>query len=82
MAPGERISFFPLSPVRAVRGSGLRWPIDGLEMRAGRTIGTSNAATGVVEAAFDGPGAVVITPRDRFSDVVNALRLSSGASQL
>ncbi|MEL7465227.1 MAG: thiamine diphosphokinase [Pseudomonadota bacterium] len=79
LAPGDRVSIFPVAPVRARRGAGLRWPIDGLEMRAGETIGTSNeAASEIVEAEFDGAGAVVILPRARLDNAIEALRLPSG----
>ncbi len=38
---GTRFSLFPLSPCR-VDATGLRWPVEGLEMAPDRIIGTSN----------------------------------------
>lgn len=40
-----RVSLFPMGPVRG-RSTGLRWPIDGLELTPAGRIGTSNAALG------------------------------------
>lgn len=78
LTSGDRVSFFPAAPVRARRGAGLRWPIDGLEMGAGEVIGTSNeAVSDIVEAEFDGRGAIVIIPRARLENAVDALRLPS-----
>ena len=74
LAPGDRVSFFPLRPVRATGGAGLTWPIEGLELEAGSQIGVSNrAAAAQVEARFDRPGVVVAAPRARLSSVVQCL---------
>jgi thiamine pyrophosphokinase len=43
LAPGTRVSLFPMGPVRG-RSEGLRWPIAGLDFAPGQRIGTSNAA--------------------------------------
>jgi thiamine pyrophosphokinase len=57
LAPGARVSFFPLQPVRGVGSAGLEWPIDGLAFAAGGRIGTSNRAVAAdVSAEFDGVG--------------------------
>ncbi|MFV0474583.1 MAG: thiamine diphosphokinase [Pikeienuella sp.] len=70
---GDRLSIYPLRPVRALAGSGLRWPIDGLEMEAAGRIGTSNQTTGPVSMRFDRPGAVVILPRARLDAALRGL---------
>lgn len=70
LAPGARVSFFPLLPVRGVASTGLVWPIEGLDFAAGQRIGTSNAArTAQVSARFGGPGMVAMVER-RFLDAV------------
>lgn len=64
LAPGARVSFFPLAPMRGLASAGLRWPIDGLDFAIGARIGTSNeAASADVEAAFDRPGMAVLLER-------------------
>ena len=42
---GERVSIYPLGVTRFAGSSGLLYPLDGLEMAQGRTIGTANRAT-------------------------------------
>jgi thiamine pyrophosphokinase len=70
LAPGARVSFFPLRPVRGVTSEGLVWPIDGLDFAPGVRIGTSNsAASADVSAAFDGLGMAATVER-RFLDAV------------
>lgn len=69
---GDRVSLFPLAPVRG-RSEGLRWPIDGLDMRPDGRIGTSNAATGPVSLCFDSAGMLVILPRNRLDAAFSAL---------
>lgn len=59
---GSRLSLFPLLPVRG-ESQGLRWPINGLDLRPDGRLGTSNQVTGPVRLAFDGPGMLVILPR-------------------
>jgi thiamine pyrophosphokinase len=69
---GSRLSLFPMAPVTG-RSTGLRWPIDGIDFApAGRT-GTSNEVAGPVRLEFDGPGMVVITPREALAQVSAAL---------
>lgn len=54
---GARVSLFPLAPTRARRSTGLRWALDGLTLRPGVQIGTSNEADAdTVEAEFEGEG--------------------------
>ncbi|MEM7522828.1 MAG: thiamine pyrophosphokinase [Pseudomonadota bacterium] len=72
-APGERISIFPLRPVTATGGAGLRWPIDGLSFEAGAAIGVSNQANASrVEMRFDRPGAVICAPRARLAAAIES----------
>jgi thiamine pyrophosphokinase len=42
LAPGSRLSLWPLAPVR-IASRGLVWPTDGLELAPQGRIGTSNA---------------------------------------
>ncbi|AVO36963.1 thiamine diphosphokinase [Pukyongiella litopenaei] len=72
VASGDVVSLFPLCPATG-RSTGLRWPIDGLELAPGGRIGTSNVATGPVGLDTDGPGLLVILPRVRLGDVIPAL---------
>ncbi|MFA6427889.1 MAG: thiamine diphosphokinase [Candidatus Magasanikbacteria bacterium] len=39
---GTRISLYPLHKTKILKSSGLKWPVDQLEMRQGYMIGTSN----------------------------------------
>ena len=72
--PGARASFYPLMPCRGVASRGLRWPVEGLEMRAGGQIGTSNEAVEArISASFDPPGAVTILPKRYLGAVVGSL---------
>ena len=61
-----------MAPARG-RSSGLRWPIDGIGFSPSGRIGTSNEVTGPVTLAFDGPGMLVITPREALERVSRAL---------
>ena len=70
--PGTRVSLFPFAPVTG-RGTGLVWPIDGLQFAPDGRIGTSNAAKGPVTLEFDGPGMLVIMPREELPTVRAAL---------
>ena len=69
---GLRLSLFPMAPVKG-RSTGLRWPIDGLDFAPAGRIGTSNEVTGPVDLSFDGPGMLVITPREALAQVTAAL---------
>ena len=69
---GCRLSLFPRAPVTG-RSSGLRWPIDGIGFAPSGRIGTSNEVIGAVALAFDGPGMLVITPREVLAQVSAAL---------
>ncbi len=73
LAPGTRVSLFPMCPVTG-RSRGLRWPIDGLSLHPAGRIGTSNEATGDdVEIETDAPGLLVILPRAELDAAVAAL---------
>ncbi len=81
LEPGDRVSVFPLLPVRGIASKGLHWPITGLDMAAGRQVGTSNRASdATVEMAFDQPGAIVILPRDRLGAALTAIGVSPQAA--
>lgn len=72
LAPGARVSFYPIRSTRGLGSSGLEWPIDGLDFAAGGRIGTSNrAAVAGVEARFDGAGVAAMVER-RFLDAALA----------
>lgn len=72
--PGERVSLYPLVPVRAGRSRGLVWPVDGLEMAPGQRIGTSNeAAAPVIELEFDDPGMLLMLDRARLGALIGAV---------
>ena len=74
LAPGARVSIFPLLAVRGRRSQGLVWPTDGLDFAPGRRIGTSNEASHpVVELEFDEPGALVIVERAHLGALVHAV---------
>ena len=72
--PGDRVSVWPLG-FQAFQGStGLKWALDGLQMEAGRLIGTSNVAAGGtvrINAGF-GDGYALIMPRKAAQSLINA----------
>ncbi|MEM6693787.1 MAG: thiamine diphosphokinase [Pseudomonadota bacterium] len=73
LAPGTRVSFFPLMPVSG-QSDGLRWPIEGIAFAPGGRIGTSNAMAGDhLRWTFDGEGMLAILPRAQLKSVVAAL---------
>lgn len=72
---GMRLSLYPMAQVR-VWGSGLRWPLDGMELAPWDRVGTSNEVTGPVQLCAEGPGLLVILPR---AALVEALRRVSRA---
>lgn len=69
---GERVSLFPLAPVRGA-SEGLEWPIAGLDLRPDGRVGTSNRSTGTVRLSFDRDGMLVIMGRDTLPAVRKAL---------
>lgn len=65
LAPGTRVSLFPMGPVRGTIGEGLRWPVAGRDFAPDRRIGTSNEATGgPLRLGFGGGPMLVILPAD------------------
>jgi thiamine pyrophosphokinase len=80
LAPGARVSFFPLQPARGLVSEGLVWPIDGLDFAPGVRVGTSNAASAeTVAARFDGPGMACVLERRFLPAAVAALGVGSVA---
>lgn len=74
MVPGDRVSLFPLLPVRG-HSTGLRWPIEGITFAPGGRVGTSNEATDrMVTLSMAGPGMLVILPRAALDTAVTAVR--------
>ncbi|WP_020042936.1 thiamine diphosphokinase [Salipiger mucosus] len=60
--PGCRVSLFPMAPIRAA-GTGLRWPLEGLDFAPHDRVGTSNeAAAAHVEISVPAPHMLVILP--------------------
>lgn len=75
---GSRLSLFPMAPVVG-RSEGLFWPIDGLDFAPGGRIGTSNRVTGGrVRLAFEGPGMLVILPKEALPSLWAAWGLAGG----
>lgn len=72
VAPGTRISLFPMFPVTG-SSKGLMWPIDDLTLAPDGQISTSNEATGSVQMSFDRPGCLVITPRSCLDAVLQGI---------
>lgn len=74
LAPGTRVSLYPMGPVRGRVSEGLRWPVAGLDFDPLGRIGTSNAATGgPVRIGFDAPRMLVILPAGLLPAVVARL---------
>jgi thiamine pyrophosphokinase len=74
VAPGSRVSLYPMGAVHG-RSTGLRWPIDGLDLSPGGRVGTSNEATGPVSLWLQGP-CLVLLPRTALALTLTALGLS------
>ncbi|GAA3870372.1 thiamine diphosphokinase [Celeribacter arenosi] len=73
LAPGTRVSLFPLGQVTG-KSTGLRWPIEGIEFAPNGRIGTSNEATQArVTLDFAGPGMLLILPRHCLGAVIAAI---------
>jgi len=75
LPPASRLSLFPMAQIVA-QATGLRHPVEALEMRPAGQIGTSNAVgpSGRVSLAFDRPGMVVILPRAALGVAIKALQ--------
>ncbi|MDD9745672.1 MULTISPECIES: thiamine diphosphokinase [Marinovum] len=79
LAAGTRVSLFPLRPVTG-QSTGLRWPIHGIDFTPGGRVGTSNEALATeVTLEMDGPGMLVILPRDCLDAAVRAV-LAAGSA--
>jgi thiamine pyrophosphokinase len=64
LAPGTRVSLFPLAPATGTVSTGLRWSVAGLTLSPAGRIGTSNEALGgTVRVGFDAPVVLAILPR-------------------
>lgn len=74
LAPGLRVSLWPLAPVRAW-SAGLQWPLSGLDLRPEGRIGTSNRALGPVSLRAEGP-LLVLLPREALGAVLAGLGLA------
>ncbi|WP_292294530.1 thiamine diphosphokinase [Marivita sp.] len=72
LAPGMRVSLFPMRPVRGV-SVGLRWPIDGLTLSPDTRVGTSNLAEGPVSITPQEAGLLVILPVSELALLERAL---------
>jgi thiamine pyrophosphokinase len=68
----ETVSLFPLRAVSA-RSFGLEWPLEGLRMKPGGQIGTSNRALGPITISVDGPGLLAMVPRWHLPALMQAL---------
>jgi len=80
LAVGTRVSLFPMAPLR-VSASGLKWPLDRLELAPWGRVGTSNAAVAPrVEIRPEAHGLLVILPRDALTAAVTALTRQAGLS--
>jgi thiamine pyrophosphokinase len=66
------VSLLPLAPVTG-GSAGLRWPIEGLSFDPLGRVGASNVATGPVSLRMDGPGMLVVLPREALDAAVAAL---------
>jgi thiamine pyrophosphokinase len=70
---GARVSLWPLGPAMG-RSTGLRWPVDGIEMAPGGRVGTSNAAAAAeIEIAFEGAPVVLILEARAVASLIAAL---------
>ncbi len=82
LAPGARVSFFPMAPLRGLGSTGLRWPVDGLDFAPGLRVGTSNeAAAADVSARFDGPAMATILERRFLGAALESLGVLTPAGE-
>ncbi|QBF32748.1 thiamine diphosphokinase [Thalassococcus sp. S3] len=72
LSAGDIVSLFPMGEVGG-RSEGLQWPIDELRFAPDDRIGTSNRATGKVTLSFDTPRMLLILPRARLPQLIEAL---------
>ena len=73
--PGDRVSVWPLGNQAFQGSTGLKWPLDGLQMEAGKLIGTSNLTVGGTVRINVGPGTgyAVIMPREAVQSLIDAV---------
>lgn len=72
LAPGTRVSLFPMAQVRGT-SAGLLYPIDGLTLSPATRVGTSNAATGPVRVRLDSHAMLMLLPRSCLELALDAL---------
>lgn len=76
LAPGTRVSLFPLAPVAGV-SEGLHWPIGGLNLRPDGQHGTSNRIADDADRVMlklGSPGMLVMLPRSALRPALDAVR--------
>ena len=66
---GDVVSLFPMDAVTGC-STGLKWPLEGLQLSPMGLIGTSNQALGPVSLTMDGPGLLGIIPRQYLSQLM------------
>ncbi len=69
---GTRFSLFPMTQVSG-RSTGLKWPLDGLNLDPMGTISTSNETLGRVTLDFSATGCLVILPREHLTTALESL---------
>lgn len=74
LEPGTRVSLFPMGSASG-RSTGLRWPLEGVDLAPDRVVGTSNEALGPVSLELEGP-VLLILPRQCLDRLVAALAAS------
>lgn len=76
MPIGSRFSIWPLGQQSFEASTGLKWPLAGLEMAAGKMIGTSNEVNAKpvkITANNEGDGYAVIAPINAMGDLIAAV---------
>lgn len=69
---GTRVSLFPMGQATA-SGTGLRWPVDGIDFAPDGRIGTSNEITGPLDLTVTGP-MLLILPAANLATAVEIAR--------
>ena len=74
LAPGTRVSLYPMAPVTGTVSEGLRWSVAGLALRPDGRLGTSNLALGgPMRVGFDARQVLAILPVSLLGAVVDRL---------
>jgi len=74
---GTRLSLYPLHKTKILKSSGLKWPIDGMEMRQGHLIGTSNKATEpIITINQEESNLVCVTHSKHYDKIITSLTQS------